>query len=81
MSNKVDHPGHYNFGKMETLDLIDNFSTPEEYDGFLKGNIIKYLHRYNFKNGLEDLEKAQWYLNKLIDVFKERMEEPKRMRW
>lgn len=80
MSNKVDHPEHYNFGKMETLDLIDNFSTPEEYDGFLKGNIIKYLHRYNFKNGLEDLEKAQWYLNKLIDVFKERMEEPKRMR-
>ena len=80
MPNKVDHPEHYNFGKMETLDLIDNFSTPEEYDGFLKGNIIKYLHRYNFKNGLEDLEKAQWYLNKLIDVFKERMEEPKRMR-
>ena len=80
MSNKVDHPEHYNFGKMETLDLIDNFSTPEEYDGFLKGNIIKYLHRYNFKNGLEDLEKAQWYLNKLIDVFKERMEESKRMR-
>lgn len=80
MSSKVDHPEHYNFGKMETLDLIDNFSTPEEYDGFLKGNIIKYLHRYNFKNGLEDLEKAQWYLNKLIDVFKERMEEPKRMR-
>lgn len=80
MSNKVDHPEHYNFGKMETLDLIDNFSTPEEYDGFLKGNIIKYLHRYNYKNGLEDLEKAQWYLNKLVDVFKERMEEPKRMR-
>ena len=81
MSSKVDHPDHYNFGKMETLDLIDNFSTPEEYDGFLKGNIIKYLHRYNYKNGLEDLEKAQWYLNKLVDVFKERMEEPKRMRW
>lgn len=80
MSSKVDHPEHYNFGKMETLDLIDNFSTPEEYDGFLKGNIIKYLHRYNYKNGLEDLEKAQWYLNKLVDVFKERMEEPKRMR-
>lgn len=80
MSSKVDHPDHYNFGKMETLDLIDNFSTPEEYDGFLKGNIIKYLHRYNYKNGLEDLEKAQWYLNKLVDVFKERMEEPKRMR-
>lgn len=80
MSSKVDHPEHYNFGKMETLDIIDNFSTPEEYDGFLKGNIIKYLHRYNYKNGLEDLEKAQWYLNKLVDVFKERMEEPKRMR-
>lgn len=65
---KVNHPSHYNFTKMETLDIIDNFSTHEEYVGFLKGNVIKYLHRYSHKNGVEDLRKASWYLNKLIEV-------------
>ena len=65
---KVNHPSHYNFTKMETLDIIDNFSTHEEYVGFLKGNVIKYLHRYSHKNGMEDLRKASWYLNKLIEV-------------
>ncbi|MBQ5695934.1 MAG: DUF3310 domain-containing protein, partial [Clostridium sp.] len=42
----------------------------DEFTGFLRGNIIKYVWRYKDKNGLEDLKKAQWYLNKLIEVVK-----------
>ena len=38
------------------------------YDYYLQGNIVKYLWRYRYKNGVEDLKKAQWYLNKLIEV-------------
>ena len=39
----------------------------EGYEYYLQGNIIKYLWRYRYKNGVEDLEKAQWYLTKLIE--------------
>lgn len=65
VASKVDHPSHYNTGKMETIIVLENSLTDEEYKGFLKGNIIKYLHRYEHKNGIEDLNKANWYLNEL----------------
>ena len=39
------------------------------FDYYLQGNIVKYLWRYRYKNGVEDLKKAQWYLNKLIEVY------------
>ena len=42
-------------------------ATDEGYEYYLQGNIIKYLWRYRYKNGVEDLKKAQWYLNKLIE--------------
>lgn len=42
--------------------------TEDAFMGYLKGNIMKYLWRYEYKNQGEDLLKAQWYLNKLIDV-------------
>ena len=52
-------------------DLLELFEesllTDEEYKGFLKGNVYKYLKRYEHKNGKEDLEKATVYLNKLCD--------------
>ena len=44
--------------------------TPDQFKGYLKGNIIKYLWRSEHKNRLEDLEKAKWYLEKLIKVSK-----------
>lgn len=62
---KVNHPSHYNQGKVETIDILKEFLTTKEFEGFLKGNILKYLHRYHFKNGIEDLNKASWYLDKL----------------
>ena len=62
---KVNHPSHYNQGKTETIDILKEFLTEEEFIGFLKGNVLKYLHRYKYKNGLEDLNKASWYLDRL----------------
>lgn len=62
----VNSPKHYGQGKIECIDYIEDFLTKEEYIGFLRGNIAKYLHRWRYKNGLEDLKKAQWYLDRLI---------------
>lgn len=57
----VNNPAHYTSGKIEVIDFIED----QKLD-FLEGNVIKYVSRYKKKNGLEDLKKAQWYLNKLI---------------
>lgn len=68
MSEKVNHPNHYNQGGMEVIDVIDAFT--KECNGeeaFYVGNIIKYVCRFKKKNGIEDLNKAQWYLSRLID--------------
>lgn len=67
----VNHPPHYTKGKYETIDVImDVTQHLGGREGYLVGNIIKYLSRYYFKNGIEDVEKAQWYLNKLLEVVK-----------
>ena len=60
--NKVNHPKHYTNGKIEPIDFINGNNMD-----YLEGNIIKYISRYKFKNGLEDLEKAKFYLNMLIE--------------
>ena len=61
----VNHPPHYKSGGMEVIDIIDAFT--EDSNSYYVGNIIKYALRYRNKNGLEDLKKAQWYLNRLIE--------------
>ena len=66
--DKVNNPSHYGQGSIECIDYIEDFLTKEEFIGYLRGNIAKYLHRWRYKNGLEDLKKAQWYQNKLIEV-------------
>lgn len=58
----VNHPTHYNNGKIEVIDFI-----LDQKLNFLEGNIIKYLSRYKMKNKMEDLNKAKWYLDKLIE--------------
>ena len=68
--NNVEHPSHYCRGGIECIDAIEASLGKDEFAGFLRGNIIKYVWRYKDKNGLEDLKKAQWYLNKLIEVVK-----------
>ena len=66
--DKVNNPSHYGQGQIECIDYIEDFLTKEEFIGYLRGNIAKYLHRWRYKNGIEDLKKAQWYQNKLIEV-------------
>lgn len=63
----VNHPSHYNQGTFETIEIIKDKLTPEEFKGYIKGNIIKYVTREAYKKGVEDLKKAQWYLNYLIN--------------
>ncbi|AZV43579.1 gp62 protein [Peribacillus asahii] len=62
----VNNPSHYKSGGIETLDYIKAKTKPEAFQGFLVGNVIKYISRYEHKNGLEDLKKAKFYLDKLI---------------
>ena len=59
------NPEHYKFGGVECIDAIKGSLSPEQFKGYLKASIIKYLWRYEQKNGLEDLEKADWFLRKL----------------
>ena len=66
--DNVNSPSHYGQGSIECIEYIEDFLTKEEFIGYLRGNIAKYLHRWRYKNGLEDLKKAQWYQNKLIEV-------------
>ena len=67
------NPRYYKRGKFETIDVI--LDVTQHLDGdeaYLIGNVIKYVSRYDEKNGIEDLRKAKWYLNKLIELLKEK---------
>lgn len=68
MFDPVQRPSHYGQGEIECIDYIKDFLTREEYIGYLRGNIAKYMHRWRYKNGAQDLEKAEWYLKQLIEV-------------
>lgn len=67
----VNRPPHYTQGGVECIDALEAALTPEEFRGFTKGNAIKYLWRERNKGGREDLLKAQWYLNRLLDITQE----------
>ena len=62
----VNSPPHYGQGRIECIEYIKDFLSKDEYTGYLRGNIAKYLHRWRYKNGVEDLKKARWYLEALI---------------
>jgi hypothetical protein len=66
--DNVNNPAHYGKGRIECIDYIEDFLTEEEYIGYLRGNIAKYLHRWRYKNKQEDLLKSQWYLDRLIKL-------------
>ena len=63
--DNVNNPSHYNQAGIECLVAIAA-ATDNGYEYYLQGNIIKYLWRYRYKNGIEDLKKAQFYLDRLI---------------
>jgi hypothetical protein len=70
----VNHPSHYKSEKgLETIDVIEAFTADlQGIEATDTGNIIKYICRWKHKNGIQDLEKARWYLNHLINKLKEK---------
>ncbi len=62
----VNNPPHYNKANIECIEAI-RAATNEGYGYYLQGNILKYVWRYRYKGGVEDLEKAKFYLNRLIE--------------
>lgn len=68
MKEKVNHPEHYNKSSLEAIDVIEAFTEDlHGIEAFCIGNAIKYLCRWSYKNGVEDLKKAIWYINKIIE--------------
>lgn len=68
MSDAIN-PQHYKQGSIECIEAMEQIFTPEEFRGYLKGNVFKYLWRERKKKGIEDLRKAKWYLDRLVDSF------------
>jgi|TARA_R100000458_G_C8157157_1_gene162687 hypothetical protein len=64
-TDMVNSPPHYNKANIECINAIQA-ATDDGYEYYLQGNILKYVWRYRYKGGVEDLKKAQWYLDKLI---------------
>ena len=73
----VTHPPHYQSAAgLEVIDVIKAFTADlKGIEATDTGNIIKYICRWKHKNGLEDLKKAKWYLEHLINIIDEQMEE------
>jgi hypothetical protein len=64
----VESPVHYNTGSVECIEAIKASMSDTEFKGYLKGNAMKYLWRYDYKGKpVEDLKKAQWYLARLTE--------------
>ena len=65
--SKVNHPNHYNAGKIEVIDAIEDWKM-----GFCDGNVIKYVARHKLKGKpIEDLKKAKWYIERLIQQYEQ----------
>ena len=68
IKSNVEHPKHYTNGKYECIDIIEDVTKDlTGLEAVCTANVIKYMWRWKLKNGVEDLKKARWYLNKLID--------------
>lgn len=66
--DNVNHPSHYETGKFECIDVMLETQGKEAVKDFCVCNAFKYLYRHGNKNGLEDIKKAIWYLNKFIEL-------------
>lgn len=71
LNENVFNPKHYTMGNIECIDAVESaVSGLEGIEAFCTGNAIKYLWRWKYKNGIEDLEKAKWYIDRLIQTLK-----------
>jgi hypothetical protein len=61
------NPSHYKGNGIECIDYMKERLDIFAFLGYLNGNVIKYMHRWEYKNGIEDLRKARWYLDRLIE--------------
>lgn len=68
IEDKINSPIHYSSSEIECIDAIEAM-LGNDFPAYLQGNITKYLWRFKHKNGVEDLKKARWYLNKLINQY------------
>lgn len=65
--DNINHPAHYTAGNVECIDAIDAATTGlNGAEAYNTGQVIKYIWRWKRKNGLEDLRKCRWYLDRLI---------------
>jgi hypothetical protein len=63
---------HYRDKSIQPWDAMESWMTAEEFEGFLRGNVIKYIARYKDKDGLKDVHKAKHYLEKLLECLESR---------
>ena len=66
--DNVNHPSHYETGKIECIDVMLETQGEESVKAFCICNAMKYLYRHKKKNGVEDVQKANWYLNKYLEL-------------
>lgn len=66
--DNINHPAHYETGRFECIDVMEETQGTEAVKGFCLCNAFKYLYRHNNKNGDEDIKKAIWYLNKYLEL-------------
>lgn len=71
ITDPINHPTHHTQGKVECIDAIESATVGKSgFEAYCVGNVIKYLWRYEQKGGKESVEKAQYYLNKLLEQMK-----------
>jgi len=68
IDDPVNSPKHYTQGNMEVITAIEGMGLD-----YHQGNVVKYVSRYRYKNGIEDLRKAKWYIDRLIYIEEQRI--------
>jgi hypothetical protein len=72
-ANEIQVGGdHYKSKKIQPWEAMESWMSPEQFEGFLRGNVLKYIARYKDKDGLKDVQKARHYLDKLIECLETR---------
>lgn len=67
-NDNVNHPAHYATGKYESIDVMVETQGTDAVKNFCICNAFKYIYRHKMKNGVEDIKKAIWYLNKYVEL-------------
>lgn len=66
---------HYRSKAVQPWTAMESWMSPEQFEGFLRGNVIKYIARYTDKDGLKDVYKAKHYLERLVELLETRRDE------